>query len=75
MVGNKWGFYFLAVVFALVLVACKPYDKPEFVEIGSNETAFVVPMTGKTSMCSRKGFSCSSDSISTSRPPRSSSLN
>lgn len=27
----------------------KPYEKPEFVEIEPNQTAFVIPLTGKTS--------------------------
>jgi len=26
----------------------RPFDKPEFKEIGSNETAFIVPLTGST---------------------------
>jgi regulator of protease activity HflC (stomatin/prohibitin superfamily) len=34
----------------LVFGGCrKPYDKPEYVEIKNNETAFVIPLEGKTS--------------------------
>lgn len=34
---------------AILLGACKPYDKPEFVTIKPNQTAFVIPLEGKTS--------------------------
>ena len=35
---------------AMLLGGCvKPYDKPEFVEIKPNQTAFVIPLEGKTS--------------------------
>ena len=35
---------------AILLSGCvKPYDKPEFVEIKPNQTAFVIPLEGKTS--------------------------
>lgn len=33
----------------ILLGACKPYDKPEFVTIKPNQTAFVIPLEGKTS--------------------------
>ncbi len=39
----------LLALVLIVLVGCKPYDVPEFVEIASNETAFIVPLSGKTS--------------------------
>lgn len=42
---------FLVLLVALLLFAScgrKPYDKPEFVEIKSNETAFIVPLVGKS---------------------------
>lgn len=37
---------FVALLFAVVMfTGCvRPYDKPEYVEIGPNETAFVIPM-------------------------------
>lgn len=37
------------VLFAFVSCSRQPYDVPEFVEIGTNETAFIVPLTGNTS--------------------------
>ncbi len=45
---------FLVVIGVLLLLASltscqKPFDKPEFIDIGTNETAFVVPLTGATS--------------------------
>lgn len=30
------------------IVGCKPYDKPAFIEVSQNETAFVIPMEGET---------------------------
>lgn len=39
----------LVILTALCLVGCKPFDVPEYVEIASNETAFIVPLSGKTS--------------------------
>lgn len=39
----------LVLLVALGLNGCKPFDVPEFVEIASNETAFIVPLSGKTS--------------------------
>lgn len=37
---------FVALLFAVVMfTGCiRPYDKPEYVEVGPNETAFVIPM-------------------------------
>lgn len=32
----------------LVTSGCKPYDKPEYVEIGTSETAFVIPLEGES---------------------------
>ena len=32
----------------IVLAACKPYNRPDIIEIGPNETAFVVPLSGDT---------------------------
>ena len=38
---------FIVAIALISLAGCmKPYDVPEFVEIGPNETAFVVPLTG-----------------------------
>lgn len=38
------------IVAMSTLTGCvKPYDKPEFVEIKPNQTAFVIPLEGKTS--------------------------
>ncbi len=35
----------LVVIAVLTLTSCiRPYDKPEYVEVGPNETAFVIPM-------------------------------
>lgn len=39
----------LAASLSLSLVGCKKYDKPEFVEIKPNQTAFVIPLEGQTS--------------------------
>lgn len=36
-------------VLSTSLVGCRPYDKPEFVTIEPNQTAFVIPLEGKTS--------------------------
>lgn len=33
----------------IALSGCKPYDKPEFIDIQPNETAFLIPLEGKTS--------------------------
>lgn len=33
----------------VLLAACKPYNTPQYIEIGPNETAFVVPLGGDTS--------------------------
>lgn len=48
---NKRTTTLLGAVLAssLLLGACKPYDKPEFVTIKPNQTAFVIPLEGKTS--------------------------
>lgn len=43
----KKGFLsFLMVLFlAVSFTSCvRPYDKPEYVEVGPNETAFVIPL-------------------------------
>ena len=41
---KKYLFAFMAIAFvATMLVGCKPYDKPEYVFVNSNETAFVIP--------------------------------
>lgn len=47
----KKSFIVLLLLFVLlsVFVSCRPFEKPEFVEIASNETAFIVPLSGKTS--------------------------
>lgn len=37
------------VILAIALSGCKPYDTPEFVEVQPNETAFLIPLEGKTS--------------------------
>jgi hypothetical protein len=39
----------LVVGLSTTLVGCREYDKPEFVEIKPNQTAFVIPLEGKTS--------------------------
>ena len=42
---------FLMVMIAMLmsLTSCiRPYDKPAFVEVDSNETAFIIPLTGDT---------------------------
>jgi len=48
---NKIFWPLMVVIFlaAISLVGCKPYDKPEYVDIKPNETAFLIPLTGKTS--------------------------
>lgn len=48
---KKISFLLVAVMLAsLSFMSCvRPYDKPEFVDIASNETAFIIPLTGKTS--------------------------
>ena len=33
-----------ALVLSLVFTSCKPYQKPVYVEVGANETAYVIPM-------------------------------
>ncbi|SFR75959.1 SPFH domain-containing protein [Anaeromicropila populeti] len=37
------------VVMAGSMASCKPYDKPEFVEITASQTAFLIPLVGDTS--------------------------
>lgn len=40
----------VVVLSSVLLSGCvKPYDKPEFVEVKPNQTAFVIPLEGKTS--------------------------
>lgn len=39
---------------SVLLGACKPYEKPEFVTVAPNQTAFVIPLEGKIS--SQKAF-------------------
>lgn len=47
---KRIGVFALALVVVLSFASCmRPYDKPEFVDIASNETAFIIPLTGKTS--------------------------
>lgn len=42
-----WGM--LSVVVLLVLASCqRPFDVPEFKDIGPNQTAFLIPITGDT---------------------------
>jgi regulator of protease activity HflC (stomatin/prohibitin superfamily) len=36
------------VVLGLALLAIKPYDRPEYVEIGTSESAFLIPLEGDT---------------------------
>lgn len=47
-VKKKAAMIIMTSALAATLTGCKPYDKPEFVEIGPNETAFVIPMEGDT---------------------------
>jgi hypothetical protein len=47
--GKKLAAVGIFAVLAVSLTACKPYDTPTFVEIAPNETAFLVPLEGKTS--------------------------
>lgn len=46
---KKLSFAIIGLLIVAMFTSCvRPYDKPEYVEIGPNETAFVVPMfTGK----------------------------
>lgn len=46
---KRFYVFLMAVVLVSLFAGCKPYDKPEFVDIASNETAFIIPLTGKTS--------------------------
>jgi len=41
----------LTLISTMAMVSCsqKPFDKPEFKDVGPNETAFLIPITGKTS--------------------------
>lgn len=39
----------MSIVLASSLAACKPYDKPEYKTVEPNQTAFVIPLEGKTS--------------------------
>lgn len=41
------GFFVLCCL-VLFVSGCKKYDTPEYIEIGSNESAFLVPMEGDT---------------------------
>lgn len=42
---------FLMVAFIAMITSCvRPYDKPEYVEVGPNETAFVIPMFTDTNV-------------------------
>ena len=34
----------IALVLSFVFTSCKPYQKPVWVEVGANETAYVIPM-------------------------------
>src|SRR5574344_2032718 len=42
-------FYFLgvAVVIMTAIVSCRPYDRPEYVDIGTNDTAFAIKLEQK----------------------------
>ena len=42
-------FYFLgvAVVMMTTIVSCRPYDRPEYVDIGTNDTAFAIKLEQK----------------------------
>jgi hypothetical protein len=47
---KKVWFGLVLVVAMLFITSCmREYDKPEYVDIKSNETAFLIPLTGKTS--------------------------
>lgn len=39
----------LCVVLSGTFVGCRPYDKPEFKKIEASQTAFLIPLEGKTS--------------------------
>lgn len=41
----KW---LLSVLLALGTLGCRPYDRPEFLEIDTSETGFLIPLEGKT---------------------------
>jgi SPFH domain / Band 7 family len=50
MRSKKIVLLFVLVAALMALTGCrKPYNKPEFVEIKPNQTAFVIPLEGKTS--------------------------
>jgi regulator of protease activity HflC (stomatin/prohibitin superfamily) len=38
----------LIVLLPLVLLGCRPYDRPEFIEIDTSETGFLIPLEGNT---------------------------
>ena len=40
--------WMIGSVLALAVVGCKPYDVPEFVEIDTSETGFLIPLEGDT---------------------------
>lgn len=46
---KKLGLVIGCVVLSFGLVACKPFDKPEIVTVEPSQTAFVIPLDGKTS--------------------------
>ena len=45
---KKTRFSFAIILVAIVTTGCKPYDQPEFVEIDTSETGFLIPLEGKT---------------------------
>lgn len=46
---KKIGLLISTMVICCTLTACRPYDKPEYVEITPSQTAFLIPMVGQTS--------------------------
>lgn len=40
---------FILASLTVSLTACKPYDKPEYVTVEPNQTAFIIPLEGQTS--------------------------
>ena len=45
---NRTKASFLSLLLILAVTGCAPYDRPEFVEIDTSETGFLIPLEGET---------------------------
>jgi len=45
---NRWRLFFASMLLGLSAVGCRPYDRPEFHEVDTSESGFLIPLEGDT---------------------------